>query len=365
MRKVSVALFIIIYFCGGVQAQDPRESFKFAKFKFDNGDFKESLNYLNQAIEKDPLYINAYFLRADVNFELGQYYNSILDINHIFKIEKTTSSSTADYYLTRAKSFMGLKEYTNAASDLEKSMVISKNNPELYYYSAKLAFANENYTNAISVLNAGIIINPENASFYILRAKINLENLKPIKDSDAYKHVLDDLNVAIALEPDNSKYFLFRSDFLNKMGEAEKAMADYNKVIELSPKKDEAYSKRGVIKMNNFDYRSAILDFTKSILINPNEETNYRYRGLCYSNLEYFSGALKDYTKSIDLLTVQLKNNADKNPLKNTLAETYVLRGHCLNLMGNNAQACRDFLRAHNLGIKKGLNYYRKYCGIY
>jgi hypothetical protein len=51
--------------------------------------------------------------------------------------------------------------------------------------------------------------------------------------------------------------------------------------------------------------------------------------------------------------------------LKNTLAETYVLRGHCLNLMGNNAQACQDFLMAHNLGIKKGLNYYRKYCGIY
>ena len=152
---------------------------------------------------------------------------------------------------------------------------------------------------------------------------------------------------------------------MNQMDEKELAIKDYNTVIELSPKKEEAYSKRGVIKMNNYDYRSATLDFTRSILINPNEESNYRYRGLCYNNLNNYKEAIKDFSKSIDLLTVKIENSADKDLLKNTLAETYLLRGHCFNLMGSNAQSCLDFLMAYNLGVKKGLNYYRKYCGIY
>jgi len=78
-----------------------------------------------------------------------------------------------------------------------------------------------------------------------------------------------------------------------------------------------------------------------------------------------YSEAYRDFSKSIDLLTIEITSSNEKSNLKNTLAETYLLRGHCLNLMGNNAQACRDFLMASNLGVRKGLNYYRKYCGIY
>ncbi len=78
-----------------------------------------------------------------------------------------------------------------------------------------------------------------------------------------------------------------------------------------------------------------------------------------------FAEAQKDFTKSIDILTKELERTANKEIVQKNLAETYLLRGHCLNLMGNNANACRDFLAAYNLGVKKGLNYYRKYCGIY
>jgi tetratricopeptide (TPR) repeat protein len=117
--------------------------------------------------------------------------------------------------------------------------------------------------------------------------------------------------------------------------------------------------------MNNYDYRSAALDFTKSIIINPDDERNYRFRGLCYNNLNNLDDAFRDFTKSIDLLNIELGSSSSKDMIRNKLGETYLLRGHCLNLMGNNAQACRDFLFAHNLGVKKGLNYYRKFCGIY
>ena len=222
-----------------------------------------------------------------------------------------------------------------------------------------------NNYDAIDAINDAIKYDAGEPDYYALRAKIKIKFSNPVPNSEDYESIMSDINVAIALAPDNHEYFLIRSDFLNSMGDFDAALNDYNTVIKLSPKKEEAYTERGVIKMNNYDYRSAALDFTKSIIINPEDERNYRFRGLCYNNLNNLTDAFKDFTKSIDLLNLELNSTSSIELIKSKLGETYLLRGHCLNLMGNNAQACRDFLFAHNLGVKKGLNYYRKFCGIY
>lgn len=365
MSRVLAVLLIFLLLTNKIYAQESRENFKFAKFKYDKGLYQESMGFLNKALLDDSLYISAYYLRAETNYHLGQYYNAILDINRIFKIEKSPTSSAAEYYLTRGKSFLALEDFSNAAIDFDKSIAISRNDGNAYFYKAKLNLANLNYNEAIAEIDHAIQANADEPEYYALRSEIKIQHSKPAPNSEAYKSVLGDINVAIALAPDNHEYYLIRSNFLKTMGEVNAALDDYNKVISLSPKKEEAYTNRGMIKMNNYEYQSAALDFTKSIIINPNDERNYRFRGLCYNNLNDYNEAFKDFSKSIDMLTIELNDESEKKQIKNTLAETYVLRGHCLNLMGNNAQACRDFLMAHNLGIKKGLNYYRKYCGIY
>ena len=365
MSKVSVLWLIAFFITNCLQAQDSQENFKFGKFKYDKGQYQESLEFLNKAILEDSLYSNAYFLRAEVYYQLGQYYNAVLDINKILGLENAAGAYSGNYYLTRGKSFLGLKDYYNAEIDFERSKSYSPNNADLFYYKAKLKIETYDLIQALIDIDESIRLQSDEPKYYALRADIKIRHSKPAPDSDDYQSVLGDINVAVALDPNNPDYYVLRSNFLRSMGEVTAALDDYNTVIELSPKKEEAYTSRGVIKMNNYEYQSAAMDFTKSIIINPEEERNYRYRGLCYNNLNNFTDALKDFTKSISLLTTILDDSAEKEPVKNTLAETYLLRGHCLNLMGNNAQACRDFLMAHNLGIRKGLNYYRKFCGIY
>lgn len=365
MRRITVLLFLLTYLFGALQAQDPREYFKFAKFKYDNGDFKESLDFLNKALAEDPSYVNAYYLRAETYYELGQYYSSISDINSIFNIENVTTSFTENYYLTRGKSYLALEDFPKATADFEKFEEISSNTAEVHYYRAKLEVATNKFIQALENMEAAIRVNPNNAAYYAFRSELNIAYLKPLLDSRGYYDVLDDINIAIAISPNNYKYYQIRSGFFNSMGNLNSALDDYNKMIELFPLKDKAYTERGVVKLNNYEYKGAVLDFSKSIKINPNEECNYRYRGLCYSNMNNYSGAHEDFSTSIDLQTMELSNTPNKYILKNILAETYVQRGHCLNLMGSNVQACQDFLMAHNLGVKKGLNYYRKFCGLY
>jgi tetratricopeptide (TPR) repeat protein len=348
-----------------IQAQDGRENFKFAKFNYDKGKYEEAVKFLDIALEEDDQYLNAYFLRAESYYSLGQYYNAILDINRIFRIDNSVNSSTTDYYLTRGKSFLALDDYSNANADLGKAISYYKRNAWAHYFLARLRFETRNHNEALKELDTAVTINANEASFHALRAEIKISYFKPVIGSDAYRDILSDIAIAIALDEHNPEYYHIRGEFLKNMGEIDKAMEDFDTMIRLSPKEDNAYTNRGLIKMSQYQYQGAALDFTKSILLNPEIESNYRYRGLCYNNLNNLSEAYKDFSKSIDMLTVKLNNTAEAHLIKVTLAETYILRGHCLNLMGNNSQACRDFLAAHNLGIKKGLNYYRKYCGIY
>lgn len=363
--KKRFLLYLIVVCSGVLLAQDPRENFKFAKFSYDKGEYTEALKFLDHAISDDSLYENAYYLRAETYYELEQYYNAVIDINRLFKLNITVNSFTPTYYITRGKAFLALDDFDNANADFEKSISISGDNAQAHYHMARLRYVTKNFEEALNELETAIEINEKNPTFYALKAEIKMAYSQPMNGSNEYNEVLSDINTAIAYDPENYQYYALRSNFLANMGEREKAMEDYDMMIKLSPKKNDAYTSRGLSRMNQYEYREAVLDFTRSILLNPEVETNYRYRGLCYNNLNNYKEAYKDFSRSIDILNAELDKTAEKEKLQNTLAETYILRGHCLNLMGSNAQACRDFLMAHNLGVKKGLNYYRKFCGLY
>lgn len=369
MRRGTLVLFLLFYLFGDLPAQDAREFFKFAMFKYNNKEYKESLAFLDKALANDSLYVNAWYLRAEVNYQLGLYYSAISDINSIFEVEKINTAYTGKYYLTRGKSFLALEELVKASYDFEKSYSLSTNNDELYFYKAKLGLEEKTFKRALDDLEVAIRIRSNNPEYYALRSEIKINYLKPVRGSNVYYSILEDMNAAITLSPANHTYYLVRSKFLVSMGEVDAAITDYDQIIKLFPHKEEAFIERGAIKMNGYKYKTAFKDFTTAIKINTNSERSFRFRGLCRHNLNDFSGAEKDFSKSIELLTRKyISGNLteiEKEKVKKLLAESYVLRGHCLNSMGKNSLACQDFLRAHHLGIKKGLNYYRRYCGIY
>jgi tetratricopeptide (TPR) repeat protein len=363
--KIWFLCLLFIFLSAPLNAQDSRENFKFAKYNYDNKNFQEAIKFLDIALKEDDQYPNAYLLRAESYYALGQYYNAILDINRIFTIDNSLKSSASDFYLIRGKSYLALDEYTKAHEDLQNAALYSKTNAQAHYFLGRLWFETRNYDESLWELDTATAIDPQQGSFYALRAEVMIARYKPGKGSDAYRDVISDLDMAIALDENNEHYYYIRGQFLKNMGEMERAMQDFDATIRLSPKEERAYTNRGLIKMNQYQFQGAVLDFTRSILLNPQVESNYRYRGLCYNNLNNLREAYKDFSKSIEMLTSKFNDTAEADLVKNTLAETYVLRGHCLNLMGNNSLACSDFLAAHNLGMKKGLNYYRKYCGIY
>ena len=365
--KAKVLFFILTLFSIQAFGQfTAREYFKFGKSKFDDGKYFEAIDFLDKAINLDPSYENAYYIRAESFLALKKYQLAINDYTRIINNRPSQDSYTAEYYLKRAVAKMESKDYRGAYDDFSTAFRLVPIYAEGHYEYARFKYLTlKDKNEAVKEINKAIDINPDDGRYYARRAEYKAHIAKFEYDGERIlEEAVQDMNIAINKDPDNVGYRKLRSEFYKELGEPEEAIMDYDVMIEINPDRVDAYTERGLIEMQNDQYSEAINDFSKSIELQPNKEYNYRYRGLCRHNILDFGGAYKDYSKSIELLHEALHTTDDTIKLKRILADTYVKRGAAATSLGNTYDSCSDFRMAYELGSRIGLNYLRKYCGI-
>jgi tetratricopeptide (TPR) repeat protein len=345
-----------------------REYFKIGKNKFDEGKYYEAVDFFDKAVDEDPAYENALFLRGQSFLALKRYKLAIDDFSKIIDHKSNYDIYSAEYFSKRGIARTELQDFESAEKDFIMAIKLRPDFAETYYEYSRykfLTFYDKN--EAIREINKAIQLDPTVPEYYIRRAeyKIALAKFHP-RSREIYESALRDASKAIEMEPDNVEYYMVRTIVNKERGEQMEAVRDYNKMIELDPDQVEAYTERGIIKMQNDLYKSAIQDFSRSIELNENNEQNYRYRALCRHNSLDFSGAYDDYSRSIKLLQEQynFSDDEEKEKIKRVLADTYLKRGVAATSLGNSFNACADFKMAYELGSNLGLNYLRKYCGI-
>ncbi len=360
MRHLKHVLlsFLIVY--QAFAAEDPRELFKFAKFKFDKSEYTEALEYLNKTIELDPNYSNAYLLRSEVYYNLNQFELVIENVNKAISIDTAYNSFLNKYIILKGKAYIQLDKYQDAERVYNQLIADDNYNDEAYYELANLQFLNKEPVDAIVSVTKSIKIEPKKGQYYAARAYFTQNAYTIFPGDKNYRKINEDYNLAIYFEPDNYELYKMRSEFKRKMGQEVEALTDYNKMIEISPDQNYAYTERGVLKMQKENYTGAISDFNSSMEIDPNNATNFKYRGLCYHNMRKYYDAYKDFSQYIEQLNGS--SQKEEESVKNQIAQTYLMRGHALYAMGKGSEACVDFLKALDLGERKGLNYFRKYC---
>jgi tetratricopeptide (TPR) repeat protein len=365
VRFTGVLFLFLLMWYGSCAQFTAREYFKFGKTRFDEGKYYETIEFLDQAINADSLYENAYFLRGLSFFSLNKYSLSIRDFTFLIDHHKILDVTLSDYFFHRATAYFENKEFFPAKEDFDNALKLNPFNPDIYYERSRLKFYTlNNKLEAITDLDRAIKINPVDARYYRRRADYEAsESMSNFYALDPLKSAINDMNNAILLDSANYEYYSFRGELNKRAGNPLQAVNDYSKMIGLEPERFNAYTERAVIEMQFDDYKQAIVDFTSAINKHPEDEKNYRYRALCrYNSLDYI-GAYSDYSIAVILLNEKLKNVSDKQTIQRILADTYIKRGVSATSMGNNLNACNDFKTAFELGSVKGLNYYRKYCG--
>jgi tetratricopeptide (TPR) repeat protein len=364
-RCIVFCLFAVFPLAVAYGQESAREMFKFAKFKFDKGEYTVALNLVNKALAYDKTYPSAYFLRADVNFRLGDYGGVVSDINTALDLTRSQSASAPEYQLLRARAYLNLEAWDKAEEDLELLFAGTEEYADAHYARALIRRRGGDLGGALEDLDRAILMRADQAGYHELRARIREALLPPFASEEHYRNILGDLNVAVALEPENYDFLAYRSRISLRCRLRNEAVADLSRMIALKPGEAGAYAERGLLHMQDSRFDLAVQDFSQSIRIDPGDYRSYRNRAICQHNLERQKAALPDYNQAIALMSREIQEAQPAKSLQELLADTHILRGHCLNLLGQQDDACQDFLRAFNLGNKKGLNYHRKYCGVY
>jgi tetratricopeptide (TPR) repeat protein len=159
-----------------IQAQNPKELTQKGRELYEKREFMEALLNLNKAIDIDPNYSNAYYLRGNIKDNFDDRHGAMKDYNTA--IEK--NPKFADAFFARGNVKMKLQDYYGAISDYTAAITINENYIEAYFNRGKAKQMLQAYEDAINDCSKIIQINPKSIDAYYMRGllRINFGDVK-------------------------------------------------------------------------------------------------------------------------------------------------------------------------------------------
>lgn len=207
--KGIIGLVFLAFFTLNGKSQTAAELTKKAMEHYEKKEFIEALLNLNKAIEIDPNYAQAYYVRGNLKENFEDHHGAMKDYNTA--IEK--NAKFQDAYFSRGNVKMKLQDYYGAIADFTTAINLNPNYIEAYLSRGKAKQFLEAYQDAINDCTKIIQINPNNTDAYFMRGilKINygditngcldLSKAGELGDLKAYEVIREKCNSKL---PDNN-----------------------------------------------------------------------------------------------------------------------------------------------------------------
>ena len=222
-------------------------------------DADDALVNLSKAIDLNPNYVDAYFLRGLIYGSQYDFDKAIADFEKVVELDPSHTDAKAmhaDAYAARGADYALEKNYDKAIADFERAIELDPDKAEF-----KAAAA----------------------ATYFLRGATRYEegdNESAFTDLD---RAISDIEKIIELDPDNSEAriaigeaYLVRGIAHFQGGNYDRAIADLERAIELENSAADlkgaaayAYLRRGVSHAEGGDHDRAIADFNRAVEIEP------------------------------------------------------------------------------------------------
>jgi S1-C subfamily serine protease len=161
-------------------------------------------------------------------------------------------------YFMRAVTYKLLRDYQLALNDYSQAIAIDPQDADNYLVRARLRYDNLfDKKGALADYNQAIAINPKYVLAYNERGRLR----EYLNDNPG---ALADYNQAIALSPKSSVAYGNRANIKRGLGDKKGALADYNQAITLSPKWASIYFNRAGLKVGMKNQAGAIADYRQA-----------------------------------------------------------------------------------------------------
>ena len=187
-------------------------------------------------------------------------------------------------------------------------------------------------------------------------------------DSDEYGKAIAAFSEAIRLTTDLAyECYVRRASVYVRMGDFDRAAADYGMAIGLDPNFDVAYAMRGEMYALQGEYDMAILDYDTAVGLAKDETYGayaYLRRGEVYAMRNEYDRAIADFENAIRLGGSAAHGLVSKRDITGYLESQFsaayalALKGDAYLAIGNYDRAIADYGEAINLGGKEDLGDY-------
>jgi clan AA aspartic protease (TIGR02281 family) len=290
-------------------------------FYADIENYDEAIKDYTTAIKINPKNTNILFDRANLYYKLENYSASDADWKQVLEIEKDNINAS----IGLARNMTAKGQVEEAIKELNRLEKIDGRNPYLYEYRAEAYEKKENYRKAIDdviscmyyegvdYLKGLILTRYSQHEFIYTLAKVSEKIITDKEDEikwlnirtllyiehEMYKEAINDYNTIENLLPSPDLFIYMRRGICyDKIGEYDKAIAEYNKGLELM-EDISLYLLRAGAERGKGDDDASIADLTKVIELDPMSDYAYWYRGWIKALKKDFQGALSDYTTAI------------------------------------------------------------------
>jgi tetratricopeptide (TPR) repeat protein len=169
---------------------NPQGYLEIAKAENKMGNFQSAINNCTRAIEIDPLFVDALYLRGHFYCELEEYQLAISDIDTAINVKPD------DYrlYGVRVRACYNSGRYQEALEDIATEINL-KPTEDSYFVRGLIRLALKLFREALEDFNRTIDRDPENFMAYYVRSDVYYE-------TQQYEKALSDLDTGKRLEPE-------------------------------------------------------------------------------------------------------------------------------------------------------------------
>lgn len=334
------------------------------------GNYLQSLNDLNQGIEKSAGSAQGYSCRGLLQLDRGEFERAIADFDQALSLHPTFSQgylwrgfaslrcgqpdhalsyltraieaipNCAEAYNHRGVAHFQLHDLASAQADFEQAIRLKPGFAEAYSNRGNLRQHLGDMGGAIADYNRAIALDSTLAELYFNRA-----TTAQLHDLANLKNVNTDYDQTAGLPINSAAFYRHRAQARAQQGKWKAAISDYSTAIAIIPTAYAHYH-RGLAYLKTGNSDQALIDLDCALALSPDYGTVYCDRTQLRFRQQNIEGALEDAVQAISLSaeqsTVQSteQTTAQKvNPLKQAYAIA-CLANFCL---GNPTAALKNF----------------------
>jgi tetratricopeptide (TPR) repeat protein len=206
---------------------------------YERGDYKDAITDYDIAIDKDPDYAEAYYLRGFARKSLKQREESIVDFDDAIRL----NPNRAEAYYERGLAKGSLERYEEAVVDSDEAIRLNPDYTKAYLLRGGVRFNLERYEEAIVDFTSVLRLDPKHTEAYYWRgrAKYSLKR---------YEEAIVDFDEAIHLSIENSRNYYWRGISKKQLGQNAASIVDFDRAIRLEPTYAYSHYHRGEAKFN-------------------------------------------------------------------------------------------------------------------